>query len=290
MATSDRVVEDIVAYVASFTGGKLPIRFDPALHQLGAHRREEDLSPISGALRWDPEGATIVVNAREAKTRHRFTIGHEIGHLVLGSRHLAAGLGLDGVALSRLEEERVCDRVAAELLMPRSAVVPRTGTLLDLTQIDALARDAWVSRSAAAARLIEVGRYPDVLMVWRCTRGTWEVVNVIGAPRASRLSLDPVDGVDVHPFDSLAVGRITDLSVGIRLGADEYLEASSQLRRVGDTVAMLAYGLSARLWSLKSGSAGPLLRQSTQGTDSRERYRADRTCLPSEGIARGATG
>lgn len=105
-----------------------PIPVDHVAFHLGAHIHREPLDDngdLSGLL-VRVGGKTIIgVNSRHSKTRQRFTIAHEIGHLVL---HDHDKLYLDRDFPVRLRDERSSQAVdpdeiaanafAAELLMP----------------------------------------------------------------------------------------------------------------------------------------------------------------------------
>ncbi len=74
-------------------------------------------SDISGAVRHDQK--LIFVNATEAPVRKRFTIAHEIGHIVL---HAGDGNIVDyrrQIDCPASPQEREANEFAAELLMPK---------------------------------------------------------------------------------------------------------------------------------------------------------------------------
>jgi Zn-dependent peptidase ImmA (M78 family) len=70
--------------------------------------------PQAGRLDWGDSGPTIYVKATQTAPRRRFTIAHELGHLLLATR--------GGVPLERQRTEpaleRYCDRFASALLLP----------------------------------------------------------------------------------------------------------------------------------------------------------------------------
>lgn len=87
----------------------------------------------------------VVVGASWPGDRQRFTMAHELGHLVLAGR-----------LASHLEEEKACNRFAGAFLAPRSAVVHELGErrrriepreLLDLKHAYGLSMAAWVFRA-----------------------------------------------------------------------------------------------------------------------------------------------
>lgn len=104
----------------------------------------EDI-PMSGELRRDREGLHIVYSSHLAKDRRRFTIAHEMGHALLNS--LGHRLPHSGP-----EVERLCDKVAAEILMPRDAFLRLLGDGLTIERLFDLRRAFEVSLSAVAYR------------------------------------------------------------------------------------------------------------------------------------------
>lgn len=125
------------------------------------------LSPPVGEKRW-----AIVVNSTHAAQRKRFTIAHELGHLVL---HGYTQPHADRIPKIRFRskaptganalEEIEANRFAAELLMPEYLLEPVIATLdlpyvpddpeqlLDSPELRQLAKKAGVSAQALSFRL-----------------------------------------------------------------------------------------------------------------------------------------
>ena len=123
---------------------------------------------VSGMVHCDSNGGgTIGVNSEHSKTRQRFTIAHELGHLLLHAddefhidekRPLARRDAISSQAVDPREIE--ANQFAAELLMPESLVRASVDELVeddpDVTvedAIDALARTYRVSTLAMTHRL-----------------------------------------------------------------------------------------------------------------------------------------
>ena len=91
---------------------------------------------ISGMLYRDPKRKVIGVNSFHAPTRQRFTIAHELGHLLL---HETRAMIVDTHVYRRDEvssrgtkkEEREANAFAAELLMPADFVEKAVDELID---------------------------------------------------------------------------------------------------------------------------------------------------------------
>ncbi len=133
-----------------------------------------DGDDVSGMLFRDGAKLIIGVNATHAETRQRFTIAHEIGHLVLHpgrpiilDRVVRVNLrdSLSGMATDR--EEIEANQFAASLLMPRDLVVGHVEKMLKtghrLSEDDLvtnLAKVFEVSSQAMEYRLTNLGILP----------------------------------------------------------------------------------------------------------------------------------
>jgi Zn-dependent peptidase ImmA (M78 family) len=83
--------------------------------------------------------------------RRRFTIAHELGHVLIEST------GANAPRAGR-EVERLCDLIATELLMPSARFRERLPEMLTLSEIWRLSREFRVSFLAAAYRCVELAR------------------------------------------------------------------------------------------------------------------------------------
>jgi hypothetical protein len=127
-------------------------------------------APISGAgldgyVEHIDGWPAIVLNADAPRTRRRFTLGHELAHVLLMLRMKRADglkLGLKRYAdggtpsvgtASDPVEERLCDRFAAELLMPRKDVI-----------------DYWRRRPITAQGVRDCASFFEVSLFTACSR------------------------------------------------------------------------------------------------------------------------
>ena len=126
-----------------------------SLPWLTVTRRES--FPTSGMATKTDYGWVIVLNSSEAMVRQRFSLAHEIKH-VLDDGLIDRGGGLypstHGYSADE-RTERVCDRFAAALLMPK--VLLRADWADGLQDIAKLARRYHVSRAAMSVRLSQLG-------------------------------------------------------------------------------------------------------------------------------------
>jgi Zn-dependent peptidase ImmA (M78 family) len=134
----------------------------------GAILRSGDLPDnLSGFLLRQAGGAVIGVNAEHADTRQRFTIAHEIGHLLLHpdqsylDRKILPAYFRDD--RSRTAEDKVeidANQFAADLLMPKRfllrALANREIDVEDADEVSKLAKRFGVSPQALTYRLINL--------------------------------------------------------------------------------------------------------------------------------------
>jgi predicted transcriptional regulator len=156
-------------YGSVSTGKKLVV--DPAVlaRDQGASVKEEPLKELSGMLIRPRSGRTvIVVNSADAETRRRFTIAHELGHLLLHPPSevyadrfgRTVGVNERGEKAARGTDlfEVQANAFAASLLMPEPWVLPAfEASARRDDQVDHLAHRFNVSPAAMKNRLIRLG-------------------------------------------------------------------------------------------------------------------------------------
>lgn len=151
--------------------GALPVDVEAIARHLGAQIVLEHLDrAVSGMLYRDDEHVVIGVNAAHTDRRQRFTIAHELGHLVL---HKGRPLVVDHVRVNFRDanssaatdlEEIQANAFAAAVLMPRDPVIAAARPALQKAQSGgeaAVIRDLsdgfQVSEQAMEYRLINLG-------------------------------------------------------------------------------------------------------------------------------------
>jgi hypothetical protein len=130
--------------------------FPEGPEKLAAHLKiEVRQSPLVGCDGWvlsGPAGVRIRLNSKFAAVRRRFTLAHELGHLLLGVPTVVGESVYESLKSNSREERRVND-LASELLLPESVVrqyLPAVPVIA--AQLRKLAKDAKVSELAAAIR------------------------------------------------------------------------------------------------------------------------------------------
>lgn len=100
----------------------------------------------------------ICINANDRIERRRFTVCHEIGHIVLG---LKSNHNTEPWTTGRPLSERLCDHFAAELLLPGKLFEPAAESApIGLTGIDALSQQFEASVTATGSRYADSVRTP----------------------------------------------------------------------------------------------------------------------------------
>lgn len=135
-------------------------------HRLGVNRIAAESLPFEGGVFELPGGELVIkINSQSSVSRKRFTLAHEIAHLLLDSvPAFRKAQGTDAAL------ERACDAIAAELLIPTGVA---TNFVRGLGQpspenLRRIAREYSVSLQTAAIRV-----HSD-FKLWKCCIGCWE--------------------------------------------------------------------------------------------------------------------
>jgi hypothetical protein len=110
-ADLDQVADALAAVAAEVAAYLGPSEISHAQwRRLGVH---VVVAPIgaSGGCRRNGDEAIVLVSDRDHPRRQRFTVAHELGHLLLDEARAR-------LRPTRLEEERLCDAFAAAILVP----------------------------------------------------------------------------------------------------------------------------------------------------------------------------
>lgn len=154
--------------VQSFVGGHRAANesLEALARKLGVRRIIEQRLPFEGGLFQLEDGELVIkLNAESSFARKRFTLAHEIGHLLLKTVPAFRSNRRTDAAL-----ERTCDMIAAELLMPTAEAIdfvcglgsPSPEKLRDIASKYA------VSIQVAARRV------HDDFKLWKSSIGMWE--------------------------------------------------------------------------------------------------------------------
>jgi len=156
-------------------GATLPVRLHSLFDWGGVRKVRSESMTLEGGLRCLPDGRfDILVREDAPTTRQRFSIAHELGHLIF-YRHAPRAKALQAQRGARApqEEERLCNVAAEELLMPSAAIDPILARAQGTDRILQLAADCEVSIEAAMVRLAPLWRARGELQLWQY-RDAWK--------------------------------------------------------------------------------------------------------------------
>lgn len=128
----------------------------------------------SGQLIRDHGGLMIKLNANEPIERQNFSCCHEIAHtFAIGDSSLKLRTATEAFSCSpSSQEEYVCDRAAAEMLMPEKFFRPLAADMdPSITSLASLAKMFVSSISATMIRVGQLAVWPVVFIVWKFTNG-----------------------------------------------------------------------------------------------------------------------
>lgn len=158
------VVSKARAFIAEVKPTDIPVPIEAYLKQAGAILRvESDLEEDEAGFSFPSTSKSkwyIGVNAGDRQERQRFTVCHELAHIVLGlpSEHKAAPWWSYA---KRPKAEILCDVFAAELLLPLRLFRPLAEKMpISFASIDELAAQFLASRTATGSRLATVVKPP----------------------------------------------------------------------------------------------------------------------------------
>ncbi len=140
---------------------------DALARKLGVSRIIEQRLPFEGGLFQLEDGELVIkLNSESSFVRKRFTLAHEIAHLLLNT--VPAHRSTDR---ADKDLERTCDLIAAELLMPTEEATDFISGLglPSPENLKAIASRYTVSLQTAAIRV------HDGLKLWKCCIGMWSI-------------------------------------------------------------------------------------------------------------------
>ena len=122
-------------------------------------------------------GFSVTLGAHTASLRQRFTLAHELAHIALADDdHLVAHRG---AVAHGAATERLCDAVAASLLLPRQWILSLADLPPDMSSVSAVAERASVSKTAAFLRLRDVLAWDlSMLRFGRSRSNDWRVLRI----------------------------------------------------------------------------------------------------------------
>ncbi len=177
----ERGLADRLARAVEGIVGPVPIDLEQLAKSLGVTDIISTNMTEDGRTTWNRGRPRIELRADRPASRNRFTLAHEVGHILIAQDETVAR------RTHRLEHddiEKLCDWIAASILMPRhwiSTYARRERYNLSLLRL--VAHRANVSLAAAAVRLAEVSDRTCILLRWQRAPSRWVVVGQAAVPR-----------------------------------------------------------------------------------------------------------
>jgi len=163
------------------------------VEKLGITVRESEMSGCDGWCLVRDNRAIIRINRRLGTKRRRFTLAHELGHLILGIPGIV-GESYEQMLSSDLDEEKRVNEIASEILLPHSIVKQ---VIPDLPVVSAalkrLAKKANVSELAATIRVCnlaaEIGMVNASVVFFDEGAIRWQWSKTLSMPEETALHL-----------------------------------------------------------------------------------------------------
>ena len=156
------------------------------------------------------EGYSVVIDEQASWSRRNFSLAHELAHImVLETQSFAEGLPKAQRFRSSAPatetwkaEERLCDAIAAELLMPERMFMAEVGKFgRSLEHLPQLANSFATSLTATAIRYWELLPEPCQLIRWRASWKKGEVIRPTWQMR------NKTAGLSVYPITPSSISR-----------------------------------------------------------------------------------
>ena len=214
------------AVARNFDLGPPPIDIEGLSSLLGIDEIVEGSLVEDGRLDRTDGSARIVVRAGVSSQRRRFTIAHELCHLLLTDH--TSDLEAARHIIGENEEERFCEDFAAALLLPwswiRAVAHDRPQTLHTLRIV---AGRSNTSLAAACVRLNEVVGWRRTLLHWRRNNHEWSFRWAAGLPAGFEGRIRSASRT-ASLFDELDHQGDVPVAIPIRIGREER-EVSAQV-------------------------------------------------------------
>lgn len=148
-----------------------PVKVESLAKMWGVIDIERQPISSAGMLLPGRKGYKVILNENQSQERQRFSLAHELGHLLLHKCGMSGSIsspkfrsGVD----SNMAEEQLCDQLAAEILMPSMSFY-EDGWMEDwsLRGLRRLANKYETSLEATAIRMVDLMPEEALLGIWK---------------------------------------------------------------------------------------------------------------------------
>lgn len=233
------LAENLAHFVSRDLDLEVPVDLHVLASALGVTQIREMSMVEDGRTIWHGAVPTIELREDRPLARKRFTLAHEIAHVLIEAKQTVAHRSL---GLSHDDTETLCDQVAAALLMPRSWISQYSRrSSFNLSLLRLIAHRADVSLAAAAVRLAEVsGRTCMLLRLQRAPK-RWVIVGHAAVPLDIHGQLEVVPETSAL-FDALPKRRDCWKRIAFETPHGTF-QADAQVDRAGDSCLALITSL-----------------------------------------------
>ena len=139
-----------------------PVDLVRIARRLGIQRiRELDIRLDGQLVELGDGGYEVILSRHAPHTRQRFTLAHEMAHVLVASLEDGSMSCGDGPT------EEICNRVAAELLIPSRFVRETAAADMDVAAFRRTANGFQCSLEATGWRILNLGQLTGALLIWR---------------------------------------------------------------------------------------------------------------------------
>ena len=139
-----------------------PVNLPRIARHLGIRRiRELDVRLDGQLVELGDGGYEVILSRHAPHTRQRFTLAHEIAHILVASPDQGS------MSCGDAPTEELCNSVAAELLIPSRFIADATAADMDVSAFRQLATRFQCSLEATGWRILNTGKVTGALLIWR---------------------------------------------------------------------------------------------------------------------------
>ncbi len=213
-----------------------PVDLEVLASRMGVEQiRDTDMAE-DGRLEQDAHRAVVYLRHGLSRGRRRFTLAHELAHRALIHPNAPA------VAYRRAgdndDEERLCDEIAAALLMPRCWMESLGAKPQNLSTLRLISARGQVSLSAALVRSREVNHWRKSLLRYSFDQGKWRLQGASGVPAEWHRLIRSAASTHTVLADT-PMRRDSERPLPLRAG-DHELTATAQVDRSQSSAIALA--------------------------------------------------
>ena len=212
-----------------------PIDLELLASRMGVERVYEADMAEDGRLEQDGKRAVIYLRHGLSRGRRRFTLAHELAHRALTHPKAPA------IAYRRIgdndDEERLCDEIAAAILMPRAWMQTLSTRPQNLSTLRLISERGQVSLSAALVRSRELNHWRKSLLRFSFDQDKWRLQGASGVPAEWHRSIRSARSThDV--LAEIPIWRDTQTTLPLRAGNHEVTAAAQIDRSRGSAIAL----------------------------------------------------